>query len=185
MERTEKEIKRILKDKTFAVVALDGPCASGKTTLAKKLSREMKAQIICVDDFFLPPYLRSQERLSEAGGNVHYERFVSEVVNPIKSCRDVEYRIFSCQNGDYTQSKKITLSGLIIVEGVYALRPDFEEIYDLKVFVESDYETRIKRILTRNGEEKLKIFKEKWIPLEDTYFERFSIKDKCDIVIKN
>ena len=185
MERIIKEVKRILNGKSFAVVAIDGPCASGKTTFAQRLSQEINAQIICIDDFFLPPHLRSEERLSEAGGNVHYERFIREVVDPIKNGCDFEYRVFSCQSGDYTGSKKIALSGLIIIEGVYALRPDFEEIYDLKVFIETDYATRIERIFARNGEEKLKIFKEKWIPLEDNYFERFSIKDKCDIVIKN
>ena len=34
------------------------------------------------------------------------------------------------------------------------------------------------------GEEKLKNFVECWIPKEEAYFEKFGIKEKCDIVIK-
>lgn len=185
MERIIKEIKRLSTEKDFAVIAIDGPCASGKTTLAQKLAEEFAAQIISTDDFFLPPEMRSEERLSQAGGNVHYERFAEEIVNPIRAGKDFEYRVFSCKDGGYTDKKKFVLSGLIIAEGSYSLRPDFEEIYDLKIFVEADYETRLNRIINRNGEEKLKVFKEKWIPLENAYFETFGIKDKCDIIIKN
>lgn len=184
MEKLIAQIKRILNSKTFAVIAIDGPCASGKTTLALKLSKEFPSQIIHTDDFFLPPDMRSEERLSQAGGNIHFERFIEEVVNPIKSGKGFKYRIFDCKESEYTEKKKVALSGLIIVEGSYSLREDFEEIYDLRVFVEADYGIRFERILQRNGEEKLKIFKEKWIPLEDAYFEAFGIKDKCDIIIK-
>ncbi len=185
MDKVIKEIKRLLAEKDFSVIAIDGSCASGKTTLAKELAEMFTAQIVSTDNFFLPPGMRSEERLSQAGGNVHYERFTQEVVNPIKAGEDFKYRVFSCKDGGYTDEKKVVLSGLIIVEGSYSLRPDFEEIYDLKIFVEADYKTRLDRILKRNGEEKLKIFEEKWIPLENAYFEAFGIKDKCDIIIKN
>ena len=38
-----------------------------------------------MDDFFLPPALRTPERRSEPGGNVHYERFLTEVLPNLRS----------------------------------------------------------------------------------------------------
>ena len=58
------------------IIAIDGRCAAGKTTLAARLAKELGGDVIHMDDFFLPPALRTQERRSEPGGNVHYERFL-------------------------------------------------------------------------------------------------------------
>ena len=61
------------------IIAIDGRAASGKSTLAQQLGELLDADVIHMDDFFLPPSLRTKERLSEPGGNVHYERFAEEV----------------------------------------------------------------------------------------------------------
>ena len=36
------------------VIAIDGRCASGKTTLARELAERLGAGVIHMDDFFLP-----------------------------------------------------------------------------------------------------------------------------------
>ena len=62
------------------VIAIDGRSGAGKTTLSQILSERLGASVVHMDDFFLPLSLRSDKRLSEAGGNVHYERFIEEVL---------------------------------------------------------------------------------------------------------
>ena len=47
------------------VIAIDGRCASGKSTLAQQLAGLTGAGIIHMDDFFLPRELRTEERLTE------------------------------------------------------------------------------------------------------------------------
>lgn len=178
-------IKNLISNKSNAVIAVDGCCASGKTTLAENLAREIGAQIIHADDFFLPVEMRTAERLETAGGNIHFERFLDEVCGGIKSGKPFEYRIFSCKTGDYDGTKSIDPSKPIIVEGAYCLRPEFSDIYDFRIFLTVDSETQLSRILKRNGKEALEIFKSKWIPLENRYFEHFNIAGKCDMVIKN
>ena len=37
------------------LAALDGPCASGKTTLAGQAARQLGCPLVHMDDFFLPP----------------------------------------------------------------------------------------------------------------------------------
>ena len=56
--------------------------------------------------------------------------------------------------------------------------------YDLKIYVEAPIGTRLERIRERNGEAALDAFVKKWIPLENSYFDYFRIKEKCDIVIE-
>ena len=184
MENIIKSVALLLEKKPDAVIAIDGPCASGKTTLARLLAEKFRIQVIHMDDFFLPAALRTEERLAEHGGNVHYERFCKEVVSGIKSGKAFEYRAYSCRTGDYKETKKISPHQAILVEGSYSLHPEFSEIYDMKIFVVADPETRHERILQRNGETALETFKSLWIPLEDKYFEHFGIMKNCDIILK-
>ena len=44
------------------IIAIDGPCASGKTTVAAKIAEEWDASVIAMDDFFLRPEQRTEER---------------------------------------------------------------------------------------------------------------------------
>lgn len=177
-------IKEILSAKPNAVIAIDGCCASGKTTLAAELSEHFGMQVIHMDDFFLLPEMRTAERLAQTGGNIHYERFIDEVICGIKSGAEFSYRIFSCKKGDFSGETAIDPQKPIIIEGAYSLHPEIPDIYDLKIFLDADPEIRLKRIKNRNGAEGLEIFKEKWIPLENRYFEKFDIKNKCDLVIE-
>lgn len=182
MKQLFEVIKQIISEKPNAVIGIDGRCASGKTTLASCIAKEFNAQIIHMDEFFLPLDLRTEQRLSETGGNVHYERFNDEVVSGLESGAEFAYRVFSCKHGGFTETKRILPDKPVIIEGSYALHPKISLKYDLKIFVKADYETRLARILERNGAEALEVFKSKWIPLEDKYFDEFRIEDSCDII---
>ena len=179
-----KKVNEILLSNPSAVIAVDGMCASGKTTFAKQLEDELGFQVIHMDDFFLPPDMRTDERLSMPGGNVHYERFFKEVSIPLKNGRDSEYRIFDCSVGNYTEKRKVVNGKPLVIEGAYSTHPEIPDIYDLKIFFEISTELQLERIENRNGVQALEIFKEKWIPLENRYFKTFSIKEKCDIAVE-
>ena len=70
-DRLKEHICTLLQEKGGrAVIAIDGMAASGKSTLAARLAEELDGCVIHMDDFFLPPELRTQERLSSPGGNV-------------------------------------------------------------------------------------------------------------------
>ena len=56
-------------------IAIDGNSGAGKSTLANILGGIYDANIFHMDDFFLTPDLRTEERLREVGGNVDYVRF--------------------------------------------------------------------------------------------------------------
>ena len=78
------------------VIAIDGRAASGKTTMAGQLKEILGGEIVRMDDFFLPPAMRTEERFAVPGSNVHYERFADEVLTDLRKQRSFSYRRFDC-----------------------------------------------------------------------------------------
>ena len=123
------------------IIAIDGRCAAGKTTLAARLAKELGGDVIHMDDFFLPPALRTPERRSEPGGNVHYERFLTEVIPKLASGQAFSYQRFDCSRmapGDWLPVQN---NGFVFVEGAYSCHPVLGEYMDRKVFLDIDQDT--------------------------------------------
>lgn len=165
------------------IVAIDGRCASGKTTLAHLLSEIFPCNVIHMDDFFLPPHRKTKERMAEPGGNVDRERFCREVILPLKNRLPFSYGRYSCQTGSITPSPQIIPSSLTVIEGAYSLHPLYQTEFDLKIFVSCSKEKQIERILRRNGETMLRRFVEEWIPMEEQYFSAFAVESHCDLCV--
>ena len=178
-----KAVNSLKENVNQIVVAIDGRCGSGKSTYANLLSFLFDSPVVHVDDFFLPPYLRTKERLQQTGGNVDYERFSKEVLSRIKNKKEIRYKPFDCSAMDYGEEIKIPCSPVIIIEGSYALHPFFGDYADVKVFSDVNKDIQRERILKRNGEKWAENFFEKWIPMEERYFCEFKIKDKAEFTI--
>lgn len=176
-------IRELLQQKPNAVICIEGRAASGKTTAAALLSELFDAQIVHMDDFFLPPALRTPERLQEDGGNVHYERFLEEVTNPLRQNRPFSYRIFDCGVMDYAGEAAIDPARPVIIEGAYSMHPYLGDACDLRIFSDVSPETQEARILRRNGEEMLRRFRTEWIPMEEQYFSTYAIRSSCDLIL--
>lgn len=141
------------------------------------------AQVIHMDDFFLPPALRTAERYAEDGGNVHYERFRDEVIRGIERGEPFTYRVFDCGKMDYTDVRTIDPAFPIMIEGAYSMHPYFGDACDLRIFSDIDPALQRARILARNGEAMLRRFETEWIPLEERYFKTYDIRSACDLVL--
>lgn len=181
--RTLLEELRTLPDGQ-RIIAIDGRCAAGKTTLAAWLAAHLGGDVIHMDDFFLPPGLRTPERRREPGGNVHYERFLTEVIPDLTNGKAFSYQRFDCSKmapGDWIP---IGNTGFVFVEGAYSCHPVLGEYMDRKVFLDIDGETQTERIRKRNGEARLQDFLQMWIPLEEKYFRAFSVEENVDYIIK-
>ncbi len=170
------EIDRLLEsDKEVILVAIDGRCASGKTTLGNYLSQQYDCNLFHMDDFFPQPYQRTEERLSEPGGNLDRERFLTEVLQPLQEKRDVAYRVFDCQTLDFKPTVTIPFKRLNIIEGAYSQHPYFLDAYDLRIFSDITPEQQLEN-LKRRKPEAVEAFQNKWIPREELYFDTYDIR---------
>ena len=173
----------LAKGDTPKLIAIDGRCGSGKTTFAQVVKEVLDCNVFHMDDFFLPIEMKTEERLGEPGGNVHYERVLEEVIQPLMKRREVKLVPFDCSINDLDKLTVIPYKKFNVIEGVYSFHPALEEYYDVKIFVTTDPGTQIQRIKERGHEAKLHRFINEWIPLEEKYIENLRVNELADFVI--
>lgn len=176
-------IDELLQRQPRVILALDGCCASGKTTTAGRLGGRLSAAVFHMDDYFLQPQMRTPERLRQPGGNVDAERCLSEVLLPVSRGEAASVRRFDCRLGRLLDPVCVSPARVTIVEGAYSLHPLLAPYYDLRLFLRIDPALQAERILARNGKEELSVFQTRWIPLENAYFSALDIEQSCDIVV--
>jgi uridine kinase len=175
-------IDGLLRQKQRVTVAIDGNSGSGKSTLATMINDVYGGNLFHMDDYFLQPHQRTNERLHEVGGNVDYERFHAEIVTGLASQKSFTYRIYDCKIQTLGQPVPCKPERLNLIEGVYSLHPSLKDTYDLKVLLRVDPEQQRRRVLTRSGPDLFKRFIAEWIPMEDRYFAEMKIAEQCDLV---
>ena len=151
----------LCKQNNLVLAAIDGRCASGKTTLAAQLQQQFDCCVIHMDHFFLRPHQRTPQRYQEPGGNVDRERFLEEVLLPLSRGESVQYSPFLCYSQQMGEPIRISTKGLVIVEGSYSCHPELFPFYDLTVFLTLNPEEQLRRILAREGAEKTEVFRQK------------------------
>lgn len=162
------------------IVALDGRCASGKTTLAVELARRYGWSVVHMDHFFLRPEQRSPERYARPGGNVDHERFLKEVLLPLRLGERAVYRPFDCHRQKLLPPLPFEPGPVVLVEGSYACHPALWDCYDIRAVLTVDPQVQMERIIRREGGDCAQVFREKWIPLEERYFSAFEVERRCD-----
>jgi uridine kinase len=167
------------------LLAIDGPCASGKTTLAAALSRVYGSSVLHMDHFFLQLHQRTAERFDEPGGNMDRERFAREVLAPLRAGRSFTYRPYDCGVQALADPVGVRVTPLCVIEGVYSQHPDLQDAYDARVFMDIDPALQKARLLARNGEAGYRRFVERWIPLEQRYFDAFDVRARADFVVES
>ena len=165
------------------VVALDGMSCSGKTTFARALADRFAGSVIHMDDFFLPRDRFTEEMEALAGGNIDRARFQEEVLTPLAAGGDFAYRAFSCQRQSLLPDPVPVTGRLVIVEGAYALLPDWGRYCDLALFMQVSMEEQQGRLLLRNGAKGMAPFLMRWIPREESYFAACGVRARCDAVV--
>ena len=182
LEAILRQTSALLERDGRAFLAIDGRCASGKTTLAGQLAQRLPCTLVHMDDFFLQPQQRTPQRLAQPGGNVDRERFLSEVLSPLLAGRDAVYRPFDCHTFQMRQPVTAPCRPVVLVEGSYSCHPDLWDRYGLHIFVTASLDTRLERLARRPGAN-LANFRTRWIPLEERYFEAFPIQQRCEVVV--
>ncbi|MDD4368523.1 MAG: uridine kinase [Oscillospiraceae bacterium] len=181
------------------LLALDGRCAAGKTTLAQNLQDlaqrfDVDVLVLHMDDFFLPPDLRCADRLAWPGGNVHYERFEAQVLSPLSQGRPAWYQPFDCGQQSLRPGRWLCPAPLILTEGAYALHPKLRAYYQRpgRIFLDISAELQRQRLAQRcldpaadlsRGQSALARFATVWIPLEERYISQTALEAACGLVL--
>ena len=167
------------------LIALDGRCGSGKTTLAAQLAEAFPDSLtVHTDDFDLPPAQRVPGGDHTPCANMDLARLRQEVLLPSAAGQPAAYRAYSCREGAFCPTQRLAPQPLVLVEGSYSHHPLLADCYDLKVFVTCTKEEQARRLQAREGE-RYPNFVRRWIPLEEGYFAACQIETGADIVLMN
>lgn len=165
------------------VLALDGRCGSGKTTLANALARQFPASVVLrTDDFYLPPTQRAHGWEQTPCANMDLARLRDEALHPAYAGQPVQYRAYSCREGAYQPAQELPTQPLVILEGSYSHHPLLTGYETLRVFVTCSKEEQTRRLQEREGE-RYANFAARWIPLEEGYFAKYQIAENADFVV--
>lgn len=175
-----REAQALSEVRNRVIIALDGRCASGKTTLAAELGARYGWSVVHMDHFFLRPEQRSPARYARPGGNVDHERFLEEVLLPLRRGERPVYRPFDCRSQALLPPVPFEPGPVVLVEGSYSCHPALWAQYDLRAFLTVDSKIQMERVAAREGEEYAQVFREKWIPLEERYFSACGVEGRCD-----
>jgi uridine kinase len=153
--------------RAFTFVGIGGRGGSGKTTLAALVPG---AQVVGTDEFW-------------DGDGFDLGRLQREVFEPLCGGREARYASWDWDARRPGEEQRVTPVGIVVVEGVCALHRMFRAAYDVRVWVEAPYETRLARGVERDGEGARATWVERWMPMEDAYVARDDPVACADIVV--
>jgi len=184
-------------------VAVDGPPAAGKTTLADELAVVLKAQgrpVIraTIEGFLFPAAQRYRRGAYSSEGcyldNHNYDALNRVLLDPLGPGGDRRF-----QHAVYDRSTDTALSppvrtapadAVLIFDGVFLFRPEILDRWELRIFVSTAFEQTIDRALIRErGTSPAAVIERRWreryIPSQQFYFAAVHPTDHADIVVHN
>jgi molybdopterin-guanine dinucleotide biosynthesis protein A/uridine kinase len=143
------------------VIVIDGPSWAGKSILATAVALRSGASVLEGDDFYrstLPRLTVAQRQaISDAAvvdAVIDWKRLRDEALLPLRGGESAIFRPYDWETDDgrLAPPKTIPAADLIIVEGVYAGRPELAELVDIAVYLGMDPKRRAQRYVTRQDD---------------------------------
>jgi uridine kinase len=177
----------------FALVAIDGPGGSGKSTLAAELGERLRGlgqvTIVHGDDFYRPLAAEDRLRLSPQDGYAQYfdwQRLRDQVLSRLAAGIAGQYQRYDWPAGVLAAGEvhHAPRSGVVIVEGVYTARPELAGYYDLTVWVDTPWETCMRRLDERGHDHGPGNWNERWRAAEEHYIATTQPGTRLDLAVK-
>lgn len=163
------------------LLAIDGPCGSGKTWLAQRLAEAFGAELLHMDDFYLPIARRPADWQAIPGGHMDFSRLRALLV-PLGDGAGGSYRPFDCQSQTYLPPRTLAPRPLVIVEGSYSHHPQLAGLWGMKLFVTCPEAVRMARLRQREGGD-FDWFWRTWPPLEAAYFRQCAVPGPDTLIV--
>jgi uridine kinase len=184
-------------------VAVDGPDAAGKTTLADELAERLDSRRAViragVDGFHHPGAVRRRRGSLPPEGCYHdtfdYAAVRHAVLDPLGPTGDRRYRtaVFDHGTDQPVDQPPRTApdDALLIFDGVFLLRPELRRDWDIAVFVDIAEDETLRRALVRDaaamgGPDEVRTrYDRRYLPAQRLYRADAHPEQAADVVIRN
>ena len=185
-------------------VAIDGIDTAGKTTLADEIAADLytsEREVIraSIDGFHRPK--KDRYRRGELSPEGYYndsfdiEAIKQHLLLPLGPDGRGEYRtkIFDFRHDTPLVSPAAHASedSILLFDGVFLLRPELKDLWDLSIFVQIDFSVSLQRALDRDlplfgsKEEIIRRYEQRYIPGQRIYLRQAKPQRVADIIIDN
>ncbi|MEV6637394.1 uridylate kinase [Actinoplanes sp. NPDC051470] len=184
-------------------VAIDGPPAAGKTTLADEVAVVLRTRgrdVIraTIDDFLFPRAQRYPRGEYSAEGcyfDTHdYDALNRMLLDPLGPIGDrrVQDAVHDRATDTAISPPVMTVAAdaVLLFDGVFLMRPELVDRWDLRVFVSTALEKTVERAVIRERRvstraEVERRWRERYIPAQQLYFAAVRPADHVDIIVHN
>lgn len=156
------------------IVAFDGLAGSGKTTVAnaaRRASGGRAVTIVAADDFYQPDERNWRCWTPRQGYERYFDhvRLESELLRPLRQRRTARFSTFDWQHRAPGPCRSVEPRDIVVVEGVFLLKPRLRPYWDASVWVQTPRDVRERRLKARGEGDRDWI--ERWMRAEDYYLE--------------
>ena len=138
-------------------VGIDGPDAAGKTTLALALAETTGVARVCADDFLAPADVRHADPSPE-----HYYAHAFDLP---------------------ALRAAVLAHESVVVDGVFLFRPELDDLWDARVFLDVSPEEQWRRVLARDPEDVVARYATRYRPAYAAYRAAVRPEARADVVL--
>ena len=169
------------------IVGIDGAGGAGKSTLASGISDAFAGRVAIVkcDDFDRPLVDAKYSRLTPEEAYENYFdwwRLRDEVVMPLRAGKHARYQRYDWSTDRFAEWIEIEPREIVLVEGVFSMRPELRVLLDVAIFIETPRDERMRRMLARPRASTS--WMDLWMAAEDWYLEHIAPNHQADLVIE-
>jgi uridine kinase len=185
-------------------VAVDGPPAAGKTTLADELALLLRGrgrEVIraSTESFQRPRAQRYRRGEFSPEANYHdsfdYDTLCRVLLDPLGPGGDRRYQsaVYDLRTDTalFPPAVTATADAVLLLDGVFLLRPELIDQWDLSIFVSVAFERTLDRARVRDlaqlgsTAEVERRFRTRYIPAQQLYFAAARPDEHADIIVRN
>ena len=183
------------------IVAIDGVDGAGKTTLADQLVPILDSlgkTVIrsSIDNFHNSEEIRYQKGKDSSEGyyedSFNYDALKNLLLVPLRENRHYQTVFFDYRKNRQVKSKKqiAPKNSVLVFDGVFLFRPEINEFWDFRIFVDVDFSVSVKRAVQRDIQSGLQThteekYSKKYVPGQRLYLSKVDPKSLADMIIDN
>lgn len=188
------------KDRSL-LVGISGIDASGKGYITTQLSEHLRAQglniaIINVDGWLNLPHIRFS--CDDLAGHfyknaIRFDGMFHDLIIPLRDSRSIKLTAdIAEETADEFRKHEYYFESIdvILLEGIFLFKRKYQDLFDLKIWIDCSFGTALRRAITRaqeglSVEETERVYETVYFPSQKIHLEKDQPKETVDLILPN